>query len=363
MIAPDSAAELRAERRFDLVAAVLIGVIAVLAALLAVVEMNASQASTRANLEAARLAADLSARIAVSGQASDSALGAQQTAFMLSMESAARGIAGIQNDDATSIAIGNAEESAFTELRAALAATSATTGGKPVDPYTAGLLNATTPQLLSELAEQNRQADLAEAATSQEHLAVLRLSFLALAGVLTGLAAVLKEGRGGWISLISACAMSAAAGLLGLLAATASRRTRTWFVPCCLATAERGHRRSGTHTRAPFPESASAQFPRTGNWQEPCCAAAGPQRIGRPPVAQSTLSAGVEKAHPTPERGWRGRHCDPIPAWSELAHTASLATGQRGSSRRTEAAATRPSNAAPEAASGGLGTMAQCPIP
>jgi len=218
MIAPDSAADLRAERRFDLVAAMLIGVIAVLAAILAVIQIGSSQAATRANLEAARLAADLSARSSISQQAIDSGLGTQQITLMLGIESAAREIAGLQNKDDAATAIGKAQDSAFEKLGAALAATSGTTGGKPVDPYTAGLLNATTQQLNAELAEQNREVDLANGATSHEHLAVLGLSFLALAGVLTGLAAVLREGRGGRISLSAACAMSACAGVLAILA-------------------------------------------------------------------------------------------------------------------------------------------------
>lgn len=218
MIAPDSAADLRAERRFDLVAAMLIGVIAVLAAILAVIQVGSSQAATRANLEAARMAADLSARISVSEQAIDSGVGAQQTALVLGFESLARGITGIQNNDPASTAIGKAQQSAFDKLTAALTATSDTSGGKPVDPYTAGLLKATIPQLQAELAEQNLQVDLANGASSHEHLAVLGLSFLALAGVLTGLAAVLREGRGGRISLSAACAMSASAGVLAILA-------------------------------------------------------------------------------------------------------------------------------------------------
>jgi hypothetical protein len=218
VISPDSAAELRAERRFDLVVAVLIGVIAVLAAVLSAIQLDASQASTRANLQAARLAADLSARIAVSEQAIDSGLGTQETALMLGIESAAREIAGLQNNDASTSAVGKAQAAAFDKLRAALTATSATTGGQPVDSYTAGLLNATTQELLTELAEQNRQVDLASAAGAREERGVLGLSVLALAGVLTGLAAVLREGRGGRLSLSAACAMAATTALLAVLA-------------------------------------------------------------------------------------------------------------------------------------------------
>jgi hypothetical protein len=218
VIAPDAAAELRAEKRFDLVAAILIGAIAVLAGVLAVIQIGASQAATRADLQAARLATDLSARISVSEQAIDSGLGSQQFALILGMEAAARQLAGVENSDASTTAVGQAQESAYQKLTAALTAMSATTGGAPVDPYTAGLLGATTKQLLTELAEQNRQVDLASAAGTHEQLAVLGLSLLALAGVLTGLAAVLREGRGGRISLSAACAVAASSGLLAILA-------------------------------------------------------------------------------------------------------------------------------------------------
>lgn len=214
MISPDSAAELRAEKRFDLVAAILIGAIAVLAALLAVIQIGASQAATRADLEAARLASDLSARISASQMATDSSLGAQQTAIVLGLESVARQLAGLENNDATSTAVGAAQQSAYQKLTAALTATSETSGGAPVDLYTAGLLGATTQQLLTELAEQNHQVDVAAAASTHEQRAVLGLSLLALAGVLTGLAAVLREGRGGRISLTAACAMAAFAGAM-----------------------------------------------------------------------------------------------------------------------------------------------------
>jgi len=218
MIAPDSAAGLRAERRFDLVAAVLIGVIAVLAAILALVEMSAGQTASRASLQAAKVEADLSARISVSAEATNAVLTARQTAIVLAMEAIAREQAGIQYSDPTSTAIGAAEQSAYTKLDSILVETGATTGGKPVDPYTAGLLGATPADLKSELAEQNHQVDLANAAGFQEQLAVLGLSFLALAGVLTGLAAVLREGRSGRISLTAACVMSVAAGVLAVWA-------------------------------------------------------------------------------------------------------------------------------------------------
>jgi hypothetical protein len=216
MIAPDSAAGLRAEQRFDLIAAILIGAIAVLAAFLAILQIGAGQAATRAELEAARLASDLSARISVSGQATDSGLTSKQVALFLGMESAARELAGAENNDASTTAVGAAQAAAYQKLNAALDATTKTSGGAPVDAYTAGMLGATTQQLLAELAEQNRQVDLANQAGNQQQKAVFGLSLLALAGVLTGLAAVLREGRGGWIALCAACVVALASGWQGV---------------------------------------------------------------------------------------------------------------------------------------------------
>jgi hypothetical protein len=218
MIAPDSAADLRAERRFDILAAVLIGVIAVMASILALMQMNASQAANRADMQSARLAADISTRISVSEQALDSKFGLQQSALALGMESLARRIAGLDMTDDAAAAVGAAENSAYERLAAALTQTSATTGGPPIDSYTAGLLNSTTEELQALLTEQNRQVDVADIASAREQRAVLGLSFVALAGVLTGLAAVLREGLSGWISLWAAAAMTVASGVLAVLA-------------------------------------------------------------------------------------------------------------------------------------------------
>jgi hypothetical protein len=218
MIAPDAAADLRAERRFDLFAALLIGAIAVLAAILSVIQIDTSQTSNRADMQSARLAADLAARISVSEQAIDSALGIQQGALGLGLDSVSRQITGLEQGDVSVQAVGAAEQAAYDKLAKLLTETSSTSGGQPVDPYTASLLRTTTAALQKELTEQNRQVDVAAAASLHEQRAVLGLSFLALAGVLTGLAAVLREGRSGRISLSAAGAMAATAGVFAALA-------------------------------------------------------------------------------------------------------------------------------------------------
>jgi len=218
VIAPDAAAELRAERRFDLVAAFLIGAIAVLAAALAVIQIETGQASSRAQIEAARLSADLSARIEVGSVSQGQALLDQQMALLLAMQATGRQIAGLQYNDDGASAIGKTEQQAATDLAAALTATSATSGGMPLDSYTSGLLRDTTARLVVEVNEQNRQVDIADDTSARNSRSILGLSFLALAGVLTGLAAVLREGRAGWFALLFAVSMTGAAGLVAVLA-------------------------------------------------------------------------------------------------------------------------------------------------
>jgi hypothetical protein len=211
VISPDTTLELRAERRFDLFVSAMIGAIAVMAAVLAIMQITTSQAASRADQQAARLAADLSARISISGQAAGSAFLAQQTALMLGLEATGRAIAALDNQNDTALAVGQAADEAYQQLKAELDATIATSGGSPVDAYLAAMVSATEAQLKAELAEQNRQADLANDQNDRSQWASLGLSFLALAGVLTGLSAVLKEGRAGWATFGMAGLMVAAA--------------------------------------------------------------------------------------------------------------------------------------------------------
>ncbi len=218
MIAPDSAADLRAEHRFDLLAATLIGLVAVLAAILTVVQMDTGQKSIRAQQEAAALAADLSARLETSGLVTTQLLYLKQVGLALALEGTARQIAGLQYQDEAAGIVGDQEWKAAAILDAALNATAATSGGAPVDEYTAGMLNASTKDLYAEVVEQNRQVDLADEYGNRNSQSILGLSLVALAGVLTGLGAVLREGRAGWFALVSAAVMAAASGGLAILA-------------------------------------------------------------------------------------------------------------------------------------------------
>jgi hypothetical protein len=214
MIAPDAASSLQAERRFDLVSAILIGAIAMLAAVLAVVQIDTAQNASRAQQQGASLAADLSARIETSGLAQQQLLALSQESLALSMQATARQIAGLAYEDPAAAKIAAAELAASSKLAAALRATVTTSGGAPLDTYTASMIKASTADLVAEVSEQNRQVDLSNDYSDRNTRSILGLSLLALAGVLTGLGAVLREGRAGWFALASAGVGAAAAGCL-----------------------------------------------------------------------------------------------------------------------------------------------------
>jgi hypothetical protein len=218
MIAPDAASSLQAERRFDLVSAVLIGAIAVLAAVLAVVQVDTAQNESRAQQQGASLAADLSARIETSGLSQQQLLTLSQETLALSMQATARQIAGLAYEDPAAGEIGAAELATASKLAAALRATVATSGGAPLDAYTASMIKASTADLVAEVTEQNRQVDLANAYGDRNTRSILGLSLLALAGVLTGLGAVMREGRAGWFALASAGLMTTAATVMAVWA-------------------------------------------------------------------------------------------------------------------------------------------------
>jgi len=218
MIAPDAATGLRLGHRFDLLVAVLLGSIAVLASLLAVVQIGTSQQSARAHAEAARLTADLSARLQVSGMVQQVLVSQEQASLALSLEGANRALAGTTSGDEIAVEIGLAELAASTALEEARTATARTVSGPPLDAYTAGLIDATIDQLTVEVSEQNQQVDLAGDAGARNTRSILGLSFLALAGVLTGLGVTLREGRAGWSALWFAGGMSAAAAAMAISA-------------------------------------------------------------------------------------------------------------------------------------------------
>jgi hypothetical protein len=218
VINPDHPTKWQSGVSFDQLAAIVIGSIAVISALLGLVHTDRSLEAGRANQVASRLAADVSARIAVASVGSNLSYNADEAVLMLGMEGTDTALAALQANQAGALAVGQAMYNASGRLKAALAATEATSGGSPADGYAASLLGTTPAQFQAELAEQSREIDISTDAGAHDRNAVLGLSFMALAGVLTGLAAALREGRAGWIALRTAGALVVLAAGLTLLA-------------------------------------------------------------------------------------------------------------------------------------------------
>ena len=178
---PDLVAKTAPGRRFDQLASSLIGFLAIIAAILAVVQAGQSQASGRAQSMAARLASDILTRSSVSRLVEDFAAGTQLQVIDLSVDAIARQGEGQASGDAGAAAVGAADAKAAELLQAAMAETAGTSGGAPLDAYTAALVRASASDLQAEVAEQGRQVDIASAAGGRGRLAVLGLSLTALA--------------------------------------------------------------------------------------------------------------------------------------------------------------------------------------
>ena len=201
MIEPEVATRWRSQGAFDKTATLLIGTVAVLAALLAILQAVNGLESTRAQAQAARLTADAAAKISGSSLMQDASLRSQQDALVLGMEAISTLLVATKSGDAGLYAVGTAEQAASAKLTAALAESAATSGASPVDAYTAGLMSPSIADLNAEVAEQNRQVDLASVAGARSQRAVFGLSLLTLAAVLAGIAAVVGRGRAGWATL------------------------------------------------------------------------------------------------------------------------------------------------------------------
>jgi hypothetical protein len=217
-VSPDHVRNWRDDIPYDRTAIVMIGLIAMLAAVLAVAHTGRSMEASRASLEASRLAADITGRIGTASIAGNLDYASDEAVLQLLADGTDRSNAAALLGDQASWNVGQAEIDASTELKAALDETKATTGGAPADPYAAGLVRTTDAQFRAELAEQSHQMDIAENAGFHDRLAFLGLSLLALAGVLMALAVTLRQSRAGWVTLGTSGVLLVTAAVLAALA-------------------------------------------------------------------------------------------------------------------------------------------------
>ena len=233
--------------RFGRVLAALVGVAALVAALLGALQMDASTRGSRAQAEGARLSVSIFEGIAVQGLVSSFQLGSLQEAIVPSAEGIARSIEGLDSEEVAPFedALAAAYTAAADRLLQAARDMSVPPDAEDgIDPHTqevfalipdlsflfdavaSGEPPEQTPDEIAALgregldeivAEQNRQVDLAETYGKRSDRTVFALSILALAAVLLALAGVTGEGSTG-----RAAMWSGAAALLLAIAAGAS---------------------------------------------------------------------------------------------------------------------------------------------
>lgn len=211
--------ETSGRNRFEQVVTVLIGLATVIAALLVNLELSSHRQEARASAEGSRLAV-AAVRDMTTGSL---AVGAKTTALVrvgdLAFNSRVRVIAAksdLQMSLLAKAAVPAADRAAAAYLR--------TTGFTvPIarlvqDPLKVkleltGAARDLQRRFTDGVAQSNEQVDRAERYARRGSRATLALAFLASAGALFGLAAVLRVGRAGWVAV--------ATGGLGVVAAAA----------------------------------------------------------------------------------------------------------------------------------------------
>lgn len=213
----DALKETASGGRFERLTALLIGLIAIVASVLVVIQTTASLDEARGNAEARRLASEITTRLIASGSLQAYAGINGQRALLVSLEGNSRAIVAIGTGDAAQQAIGEAATVAGDRLATIALAMGATPDeDSPLDPYARTVLSGTTADVLVILERQNAAADAAALASERSSRAVMGLSLIALAGVMAGLAAVVGPGRAGRALL--ALGWICAFGSIGLLA-------------------------------------------------------------------------------------------------------------------------------------------------
>lgn len=206
--------------RFKQAISVVVGCVAVVAALLAILEADSHRRNAVASARASRLAVDIFVDTAASGPYNSFSIDTQLDALGLALQSTARQLAAFEHPDvrAIEVARAKAEAAAATRVRAlAKAMAKPPSAADGVDPVTLEAV-AASPASERELVEtQNDAVDRAERYARRETRAILGLSLSATAAALLGLAGLMGAARPGKLLFVVALL-----SLLGAVAAGAS---------------------------------------------------------------------------------------------------------------------------------------------
>lgn len=215
---PDAVSEVEGRTPFDRRLAVLLGIAAVVASLLATAQVGFDREAGRASSRATRLSTRLFEGITGTGLLSSFHLGSLLQATEGALVSSARQVASFDHPDVAEIelALGKTSETASLRILELAGEMGAPPTEVPsLDRHTLSVLTRTTKQLQTDVTEQGALVDRAQRFSARGDRVVFALSLLAIAGVLLGLAAVMKEGQPGRVSLWSAAAMLLLAVLVG----------------------------------------------------------------------------------------------------------------------------------------------------
>jgi hypothetical protein len=210
--------------RFKQALAILAGLAAVLAALFATLEVDASRREEQAMVTATRLAVGVFEASAATGLLSMYQFQAEREAALLAIDASARDLLAAQEPAvaAAQQAMATAETRTAARLTVAGEAMSRAPGeASPVDAHTRSVLGQTVEDMAGAVEELSNQLAQAERYGARGSRAVFALTLLAIGAVLLGLAGVMGETRTGRLSL----GVAAAALLLSTVWAGAAFST------------------------------------------------------------------------------------------------------------------------------------------
>ncbi len=205
--------------RFERALAVLAGLAAVLAALLATLEVDAGRHEEQARVNATVLGVRVFEATAATGLLSMYQFQAEREARLLGLEASSRDLLVAQGTEGGTgqLAMATAEARAAERLTGVAEAMSRAPGeASPVDSHTRTILALTVEDMAGSVGELNDQLAVAERYGTRGNWSVSALSLLAIGAVLLGLAGVMGATRTGRISLgASAVALLLSVGWAG----------------------------------------------------------------------------------------------------------------------------------------------------
>ena len=207
--------------RFEKALAVLVGLAAVVAALLGTLEVDSNKRQEQAQAEGVRLTVQIFGTLAGSAPAADEGSQASQVAVLRSLQATARRLAAAPLPATAGFesALADADQRAADDLGAVVdSVAKPPDAASGVDPVTRSVISSTTDDASKLLARQGRVLNTANRFGSRGSRAVFGISILALAAVLFGLSAVLGRANRGSITLVLGGVALLAAAVSGVSA-------------------------------------------------------------------------------------------------------------------------------------------------